>query len=76
MNRGQTNIAQAILNSYAHQYLGIPHHQVMVAGAHNPEGWHLIIACDGGPKIAHDLDAAKAIIDGLNIPSPIQEQKP
>lgn len=64
MTKEQASIAVPILNSYAHQYLGLQLGQVMVAAADFPQdGWRLMVALPSGVRTADDLDAAKQIID-------------
>ena len=63
MTEEQAAIAVPILNSYAHQYLGLALGQVMIAAGHGPDGWRLMVALPGGVREAPDLDAAKQIID-------------
>lgn len=63
MTKEQAAIAVPILNSYAHQYLGLKQGQVIVAAGHGPQGWRLIVALPSGVQDAPDLDAAKQIID-------------
>lgn len=65
MTRDQAAIAVPILNSYAHQYLGLSPEQVMIAGGHGPNGWVLIVAIGNDVRAAADLDAAKLMIDTL-----------
>ena len=64
MTEEQTIIAGPLLNSYAHQYLGLPPSKVIVAGAHGHDGWVLIVARIGhDTAFAKDFDEAKAMID-------------
>jgi hypothetical protein len=65
MTRDQAAIAVPILNSYAHQYLGMSPDRILVAAGNGPNGWVLIVATDGDVKPAADLDAAKSMIDAL-----------
>lgn len=65
MTREQAEIAVPILNSYAHQYLGLSRSEVLVAAGHGPAGWRLIVATGGAVQGVADLDAAKTIIDGV-----------
>ncbi len=65
MTREQCAIAVIILNSYAHQYLGLALNRVLVAGGHGPAGWMLIVAIDETTVAVADLDAAKRLIDEL-----------
>ena len=63
MTKEQAAIAVPILNSYAHQYLGLKLGEVTVAAGHGPGGWRLMVALPGGVREVPDLDAAKQIID-------------
>lgn len=63
MTRDQAAIAVLILNSYAHQYLGLPLDRVMVSGGKKDGAWVLLVATEAGMQIAADLDAAKLMID-------------
>lgn len=65
MTNEQANIAVPLLNSYAHQYLGLPADAVSIAGARIEAEWILILATIDGVKEAEDFDAAKAIIDKM-----------
>ena len=66
MNEGQARIAIPLLNSYAHQYLGMPHNSIGIGGGRDPQrGWVLIVVGDHWDEgqEAKDFDEAKALID-------------
>ena len=63
MTHDQAVIAVPLLNSYAHQYLGLGLGDVMVAGGRREGKWLLMVATDMGVAEATDFDAAKAVID-------------
>ena len=65
MTREQCAVAVPILNSYAHQYLGLDRRRLLVAGGGKGGKWWLIVALPAGPEKAADLDAAKAMIDAF-----------
>ena len=65
MTHDQAIIAVPLLNSYAHQYLGLDQDDVMVAGGRREGDWLLMVATDSGVAEATDFDAAKAVIDTL-----------
>ena len=74
MTRGQTAIAVPLLNSYAHQYLGLSMDDVIVSGGQNADGWWLIVVADGKkPELVPDFDAAKALIDAVR-PASVQRE--
>ena len=76
MTHDQAVIAVPLLNSYAHQYLGLGIGDVMVAGGRRNGDWLLMVATDTGVQEAGDFDAAKAMIDGLQPASdPVQPEK-
>lgn len=70
MTRDQALIAVPLLNSYAHQFLGLTPGEVQIAGAANRAGgWTLIVARgDMEIEAALDFDTAKALIDELGKP--------
>ena len=71
MTPDQARIAVPLLNSYAHEYLGLKQGDVMVGAGEKDGLWDLFVATKAsqdGVQIVKDFDAAKAIIDGL-IPS-------
>lgn len=75
MTRDQTAIAVPLLNSYAHQYLGLSMDAVIVSGGQNADGWWLIVVADGKkPELVPDFDAAKALIDAVR-PASLQGDK-
>lgn len=65
MTRAQLGIAVPLLNSYAHQYLGIHHGAIAIAGGIKGDECTLIVSADGWGEArpAEDFDAAKAMID-------------
>ena len=65
MTPDQARIAVPLLNSYAHQYLGLGVDDVLVSGASIGGRWQLIVAVPAGVQWADDFDAAKAAIDTL-----------
>ena len=65
MTHDQALIAVPLLNSYAHQYLGLSVDDVMIAGGRREGKWLLMVATDMGVAEATDFDAAKAMIDSL-----------
>ena len=65
MTHDQAVIAVPLLNSYAHQYLGLSVDNVMIAGGRREGVWLLMVATDTGVEEAPDFDAAKAMIDSL-----------
>ncbi len=70
MTHDQAIIAVPLLNSYAHQYLGLGVGDVEIAGGRRDGAWLLMVATDAGVQEAHDFDAAKVMIDGLRSSSP------
>ena len=68
MTEAQAGIAMTLLNSYAHDYLGLSHADVMVAAGRKHEDlWILIVARKEGTLAAANFDAAKRIIDKVNM---------
>ena len=66
MTEAQAGIAVAILNSYAHQYLGLSFGEILTMGGCRAGKWVLLVSCRNSPVTeAADLDAAKQIIDGV-----------
>ena len=65
MNDDQAMIAVPLLNSYAHQYLGLSVDAVGVAGGRRDGTWLLMVATKDGVAEAADFDEAKALIDAL-----------
>ena len=74
MTHDQALIAVPLLNSYAHQYLGLSVDDVMIAGGRREGKWLLMVATDMGVAEATDFDAAKAMIDSL--PKMVSENTP
>lgn len=67
MTEDQAVAAVPLLNSYAHQYLGLSPSKVLVGGGHGPNGWKLIVAVKDRPTAAaDDFDAAKRMIDEVS----------
>ncbi len=65
MTHDQAVIAVPLLNSYAHQYLGLTVNDVLVSGGRRDGEWLLMVATDTGVEEAPDFDAAKAVIDTM-----------
>lgn len=67
MTPEQTAVAIPILNSYAHQYLGLNVGDVVVGGGLTDDGNGVLIVAIVGQETlgAHDFDAAKAAIDAF-----------
>ncbi len=66
MTAAQAAIAVPILNSYAHQYLGLSPNDILISGGRKGERWRLLVAHgDGIVTEVADLDAAKQIVDGV-----------
>ena len=67
MTRDQVAIAQALLNSYAHQLYDLTQGDVIVAGMEKDGVWHLGVVCTktDSKVLCGTFDEAKAIIDSL-----------
>ena len=66
MTEAQASIAGPLLNSYAHQYLGLPYNAVLVTGAMKDGHWFLIVARDSHETArVETFDGAKLLIDEL-----------
>jgi hypothetical protein len=76
LSKAQAGIAVPLLNSYAHQYLGLsPADIQVVAFEQGNEGWQLFVATPGEGTLADNFDAAKLLIDKIaNGRAALQEQ--
>ena len=66
LSKEQAAIGVPLLNSYAHQYLGLDPADVAIAAAHGHSGWYFVVAIRGDGEPAHcavDFSVAKALID-------------
>ena len=71
MNRAKCQTAAMLLNNYAHEFLGLAHDVVMIAGAakKGSDEFLLIVATEGGCQQASGFDECKALIDKLPTPN-------
>lgn len=63
MTEAQATIAVPLLNSYAHQYLGLPPQDVLVSAGRKNGRWFLLVGTPQNIAEAADFDEAKQMID-------------
>lgn len=66
MTKSQAGIAVPLLNSYAHEYLGLTKNDVVVAGGGIDGKCIIIVAMKEGVQEAQNFDAAKVMIDSID----------